>query len=130
MANTTGKKWGGRTKGTPNKHTASIQSLIEGLVEKGKSYVEQVLDGSVPCGVCHGEGKTRFQPARGLKSLGIRTCQSCYGSGLERLSPETRLRAALDAINYGHAKKQATEITNPDGSLKPTWVVKMPDTNK
>ncbi len=33
MANTTGKKWGGRTKGTPNKQTQEIREAYKQLIE-------------------------------------------------------------------------------------------------
>lgn len=40
MANTTGRKFGGRTKGTPNKDTKALRSCIEALLE---SQWDQVL---------------------------------------------------------------------------------------
>lgn len=110
-----GAKYGGRKKGSLNKHTRVMKDLLEGIVEKGKSYVDQVLEGKVPCGVCAGKGKTRYQAAHGDDRTFERTCQSCYGSKFERLSPETRLRAALDAIEYGHPKRKAIEVTGKDG---------------
>lgn len=133
-----GKKTGGRKQGSLNRTTILKEQLTHGLpIEKGVAFAELVLDGKVPCGVCHGKGKTKFQPRRkkvdGMwvdafpepedPRLGIRTCQSCYGSRLERLSPGERLRAALELIEYGYAKKKAVEISNPDGSLRPTWEV-------
>ncbi len=33
MANTTGKKWGGRSKGTPNKQTQEIREAYKQLIE-------------------------------------------------------------------------------------------------
>ena len=33
MANTTGKKWGGRTKGTPNRQTQEIREAYKQLIE-------------------------------------------------------------------------------------------------
>ena len=45
------------------------------------------------------------------------------GQAGEVLSPETKLRAALDIINYGHAKVQAVQLSNPDGSLRPVWEI-------
>lgn len=146
-----GKKTGGRRKGSVNRYTKLKQQVTLGLpIDKAVAFSELVLDGKVPCGVCHGRGKTKFQPRRkkvdGLwvdgvsdmedektPKLGERTCQSCYGSGLERLSPGERLRAALELIGYGFAKKQAIAVTNPDGSLRPTWEVVVkhaPDTNR
>ncbi len=143
-----GKKTGGRRPGSKNKITKLMQDALQPLIGKAQSLAEQVLDGKLPCGVCHGKGKTKFQPAshqstakcqtclgtghcadqtcgtckgdgwmatRTEEKLGVRTCQSCYGSGLERLSPSERLRAALELIEYGHAKRKAIEVTGQDG---------------
>ena len=136
-----GRKTGGRKKGSVNRFKRlREQCKIEELpIEKGVIFAEMVLDGKVPCGVCHGKGKTKYQPRRkkidGMwvdtvseseerdPKLAERTCQSCYGSGLERLSPAERLRAALELIEYGYAKKKAIEVTNPDGTLRPSWEV-------
>jgi hypothetical protein len=35
MANTTGKKFGGRTKGTPNKTTALVKTVCDYIVDSG-----------------------------------------------------------------------------------------------
>lgn len=136
-----GRKTGGRVKGSVNRTTKLKNQLTSGLpVEKGVAFATLVLDGKVPCGVCHGKGKTKYQPRRKkvdglwidatadmqdeeIVKFGERTCQSCYGSGLERLSPSERLRAALDLIEYGYAKKKAVDVTNSDGSLRPSWEV-------
>lgn len=42
--------------------------------------------------VCHGKGEMRYQPARGEAKGLLRTCESCYGSGLEKLGPESFLK--------------------------------------
>ncbi len=120
-----GRKTGGRKPGSVNKFKRlREQSSVSSLpIEKGVIFACMVLDGKVPCGVCHGKKKTRFQPRGEGQEPGIRTCQSCWGSGLERLSPSERLRAALDLIEYGYAKKKAVEISNPDGTLRPSWEV-------
>ena len=34
MANTTGKKYGGRTKGTPNKVTSEVKGKLQYLIDK------------------------------------------------------------------------------------------------
>lgn len=49
MANTTGKKWGGRVKGTPNKRTSEVKgSLIEAFDNLGgvDALVEWAKDGN------------------------------------------------------------------------------------
>ncbi len=51
-----------------------------------------IAKGELPCMVCRGKGKTKYQPARG--EIKERTCESCYGSGREKIAPRERLLAA------------------------------------
>ncbi len=46
MANTTGKKWGGRKKGTPNKNTTALKTAIMNAFEKvgGQDYLVRVAE--------------------------------------------------------------------------------------
>lgn len=48
MANTTGKKYGGRKKGTPNKTTKEIrngfQMLVESKLDKMESWLDKVAE--------------------------------------------------------------------------------------
>ncbi len=112
----------GRKKGTPNKSTQNIKDRLQ---EMGCDYIGylacQVMN-KVPCSVCHGKGKTQFQPRMG-EEPGIRTCQSCWGSGLERIAPKDRGWAAAELLSYCEAKRKALEVTNPDGTMRPTWEV-------
>jgi len=43
MANTTGKKFGGRVKGTPNKITQDLKAMILGALDKagGQKYLQE-----------------------------------------------------------------------------------------
>ena len=41
MANTTGKKYGGRQKGTPNRMTKELRSILKNILYKG---LEEILD--------------------------------------------------------------------------------------
>ena len=41
MANTTGKKYGGRRKGTPNKITSNIREWLEKLINKNRLQIER-----------------------------------------------------------------------------------------
>lgn len=92
----------------------ALGNALDRLVVKSEETVEGVLNAKMSCGVCHGSGKTRYQPG-GKQGLRERICQSCYGSGLERISPGERLRAALELMAYGHSKKQTIAHTGPDG---------------
>lgn len=44
MANTTGKKYGGRSKGTPNKTTAETKQLLQNVVTKQIEKLETTLN--------------------------------------------------------------------------------------
>ncbi len=46
MANTTGKKYGGRKKGTPNKVTAELKDMILGALDDagGQQYLQRQAD--------------------------------------------------------------------------------------
>ena len=44
MANTTGKKFGGRQKGTPNKLTKELRSVLKDLIHKELETLHERLD--------------------------------------------------------------------------------------
>lgn len=121
MAN--GKKTGGRKKGSINKLTAAMDRQADPLVLHSNVKIRQILEGKLPCTVCRGKGRTRYQPAKGENKLLDRTCQSCYGSKLEQLSPELIAKVALEIREYGYPKRKAIEVSNPDGTMRPTWRV-------
>lgn len=110
-----GAKTGGRAKGTPNKATGSVQELLQRLRCDPFEGMARIANGDVPCGVCHGTGRTKFQPARGLERLKERTCESCYGSGKERLSPELRAKMYAELAQYVAPKRKAVEMTGASG---------------
>ena len=49
MANTTGKKFGGRTKGTPNKCTAETKALLVDLIAGQTDRIQEALDEVFEC---------------------------------------------------------------------------------
>lgn len=113
----------GRRKGTPNKST---QTIKDRLAEMGCDYLEYLaltVMNKIPCAVCRGAGKTKFQPRGGQTFSGVRTCQSCWGSGMERIEPRQSAWAAAELMSYCEPKRKAIEVTNPDGTLRPTWEV-------
>jgi hypothetical protein len=44
MANTTGEKYGGRQKGTPNKLTKEIRTILKDLIYKELDEIQEHLD--------------------------------------------------------------------------------------
>ena len=49
MANTTGKKFGGRTKGTPNKCTSKTKELLSDLIMGQTDRIQEALDEVFEC---------------------------------------------------------------------------------
>lgn len=143
MANTTGKKFAGRTKGTPNKSTRTTQETLARLKCNPIEGLALVSLRRIPCGTCIDKnlkptGKTRFVLPEGKHAKGcpggrgyvcacegisIRTCQSCFGTKWERISVETKLRADTELASYVEAKRKAIEVSNPDGTIRPAWRV-------
>ena len=44
MANTTGKKYGGRKRGTRNKITKDIKTMLRGFIESEMEFIQQHID--------------------------------------------------------------------------------------
>jgi hypothetical protein len=123
----------GRAKGTPNRSTQRVVDLCSEMNCDPFEVLAHAVNNTLQCGVCRGTGKTKFQPrsraqAEAAAKLGLnlpeeempdgseRTCQSCWGSGLERLDPETRLHAAKELAQYLAPKRKALEIQDDQGN--------------
>ncbi|MBZ5607253.1 MAG: hypothetical protein LAP38_03275 [Acidobacteriia bacterium] len=104
------KKIGGRAKGTPNKLTREAIEILERLGCNPIEGMARIAQGDVPCRVCRGKGKTLYQPARG-KELAERTCESCYGRGLEIITPELSGKMYAELAQYIFPKRKAIEHT-------------------
>jgi hypothetical protein len=129
-----GKKTGGRQKGSLNKNKSAADRLAE-LGCDGIEGMTMIAQNKLPCGVCRGEGKTRYQLAKdqirpcvicrdayprpdcvwcsgtGLQSIGVRTCLSCYGTLWEACSPDLRGKMYAELTKYEFAQKKAVEIS-------------------
>lgn len=117
------REGGGRPKGSPNKRSATIRERLEALNCDYIGLLAMMVNNQVPCATCGGAGKTKFQPRGGQTFSGTRTCQSCWGSGMERIGPKDRGWAAAELLSYCEAKRKAVEVSNPDGTMQKTWVV-------
>jgi hypothetical protein len=109
------KKVGGRAKGAPNKLTREAIEILERLGCNPIEGMARIAAGDVPCRVCRGKGKTLYQPAHG-KELAERTCESCYGSGMEIITPELSGKMYAELANYIYPKRKAVEHSGPDGA--------------
>lgn len=138
----------GRKKGTPNKRTEAIQEMLDRVGCNPLQGLAQISLRRVSCGTCVDEdgkptGTTRYilpdgRHASGCKAkkgeghggdycscLGIseRTCLSCFGTLRERIGADLKFKADAELAQYVAPKRKAVEVTNPDGSLRPTWKV-------
>ena len=115
----------GRKAGTPNKRTTIKQALLE-IGDMPIRVLKAVAEGDLPCGTCRGSGRTKFQPrSKDSDEPGERTCQSCWGSGKERITTTQRTDAAKEILQYQEPKRKALEVTGADGgpvSIKVTYV--------
>lgn len=121
----------GRKKGQKTKVKIEFETATQVLERMGLNPTErmaQMANGDVPCGVCFGKGKTRWQPRRrkALEGLELeeqpeadttkeRTCQSCYGSGKEQVSPELRGKMLEALSRKVHPDLKAIEHSGAGG---------------
>lgn len=115
MAYPKGQRIGGRQKGTPNKRTEEIADKLRRLDCDPVAGMALIASGKVPCGVCHGEGKTRYR-IPGTDKVGQRLCESCYGTLMEHISPSLRAQMYAELANYILPKRKAVELTGADGA--------------
>lgn len=108
-----GERRGGRSKGTPNKATATVQDTLSRLGVDPFEGMALIASGQIPCGACHGKGKTKVKASDG--TFFDRTCESCYGSLLEKVSPETRAKMYAELGQYVAPKRKAIELTGGAG---------------
>lgn len=133
----------GRPKGSLNRKTEDIREKLKRCDADPIIGMAQIAKNNLPCGVCSGEGKTRYNlpeeqqhecdqckpgakrakclwcSGTGIKTIGVRTCQSCYGTLFEACSPDLRGRMFAELAQYVESKRKAIEVSNPDGTLTP-----------
>lgn len=103
----------GRKKGTPNKKTQAIQDILDRMGCNVFEGMAKIAMGRIPCGTCHGKGKT---PVKALDGTHYdRVCESCYGSLLEKVTPQTRANMYAELAQYIAPKRKAIEHTGADG---------------
>jgi len=112
-----GERRGGRQKGVPNRDTLTVRQRMEAMGCDYVGYLAETVNNNIPCAVCRGKGKTKFQPGNSERFSGERTCQSCWGSGLERIEPKESAKAAATLLEYCHPKLKSIE--HHGGETKP-----------
>ena len=68
-----------------------------------------IASGEVPCGTCHGKGVTKVKAANG--TFFDRTCESCYGSLLEKVTPDLRGKMYAELAKYRHPQLKSVEMS-------------------
>lgn len=106
---------GGRKPGTPNRRTLLFSQAMEELGCDQRAVLAAIANGELPCGTCHGSGKTKFQS--GNEDGSERKCQSCWGSGKEKITTGDRLKAAAELMKYEYPQRKAIEHTGAVASL-------------
>ncbi len=118
-----GLKTGGRVAGVPNKTPFDAYTACHKYNCNPFQIMAQVALGDLPCNVCLGTGRTKYMTNGEIHE---RTCESCYGSLKEHVSPETRNKAAAELAQYLASKRKQVDLTNSDGSMRPVWVINVP----
>ena len=146
-----GEHRGGRSKGTPNKQTLSVEEKLARVGCDPHTGMAVIAVNQLPCGVCRGSGKSFYKLPAGshaadcdgamdrktglchCEGIGVRKCESCYGTLYEACSPELRGKMHAELAQYVAPKRKAVDHTNSDGSLRPSWEVVLkskPDSEK
>lgn len=89
----------GRKKGTPNRATRTVRETLDALGCDPFTGMAQIASGKIPCGACAGSpGKNKVKAKDG--TFYERVCESCYGTLLEKVSPETRAKMYSELARY------------------------------
>jgi hypothetical protein len=99
----------GRKKGTPDKVASTATQILERLGCDPISGMVMIASGEVPCGTCHGKGKTKVKASDG--TFFDRTCESCYGSLLEKVTPDLRGKMYAELAKYRHPQLKSVEMS-------------------
>ena len=107
-------KTGGRKKGQVPFRT-TVAEYLNAVGFNPFEVLKNIADGQLQCNVCRGKGKTRYQADPSGDRTFERTCQSCYGSGFEKISPADRSRAASEISKYVQPQLKQIEVAGPNG---------------
>ncbi len=113
-----GERRGGRKKGTRNRVAQSYDERWKRLVaENPGSDIQElavmILAGKVQCGTCHGKKRTSYVDKDGKRFT--RICESCDGTGLEKISIADRLKVMAIIAGRVWPERKAVEVTGEDG---------------
>lgn len=98
----------GKKAGQQNKATIEGKARVEAYGKEAIEFHHAVMTNTLPCGVCRGLGKTKYQPG-GSEDGKPRTCQSCWNSKMERIDPKVRQASAESLLDRFMAKLKHVE---------------------
>lgn len=104
----------GKKAGQQNKATLEGKERVERYGKEAIEFHHAVMTNKLPCGVCRGEGKTKFQPGGDSDKPSLRTCQSCWGSKMERIDPKVRQGSAESLLDRYLPKLKHVEHANDE----------------
>ncbi len=135
-----GKRAGaGRPKGSVNLKTQDVADKLARLGCDPIAGMATIAQNKLDCGTCRGEGKTRYKlptphncpecfakngkpkpecpicAGTGMKTWGIRICESCWGTLYEACSPGLRAQMQSDLAGYLYSKRKQIDVSGPDG---------------
>lgn len=126
-----------RPTGSPNKRSGLLKDRLEFMGCDPLKIAALTAMNQLECGVCRGKLKTRYKLPQGehtqacktansalcvCEGIAERTCQSCYGTGMESVGPSDRLKAAAELLSYTEAKRKAIEVIG-DGDGGPVGIM-------
>jgi len=116
----------------PNK--LKRESLIKKLADVGYDPEDAMLEiakGELECLTCFGlcetryvtvdESGTRQRDDQGNLKFNVRLCESCLGTGRERMHVSDVLKARQSIFDKVVPSLKQVDHSNDDGSLKPGW---------
>jgi hypothetical protein len=118
--------------GSPNK--VKRESLLKKCEDAGYDPEEamiQIAKGELQCLTCSGNCETRYvrvneagervRNAEGNLEFHVRLCESCLGTGMERMHVADVLKARTSIFDKIVPSLKQVDHSNDDGSLKPGW---------
>lgn len=71
------------------------------------AYLADFMAGNVLCRVCRGKLITKFRTEAG--DVSERECQSCWGTGFEKITPKESRESASELAGFMHAKRRPVD---------------------
>jgi hypothetical protein len=128
---------GGSRLGKPNKlKRESLLKLCEDSGYKPEEAMLEIAKGELVCLTCYGACETRYvtvdengsrqRDEQGNLKFNVRLCESCLGTGRERMHVADVLKARTSIFDKIVPSLKQIDHSNDDGSLRPGWTMVFP----